>query len=280
MAADQALSFDIVLASGLFVTATPTSYSDIFWAVMGGGGSAFGVVTSVTVKTFPDSTYTGAVIQFGAGENQTTFWNGVGSFHKYAATFAENDLYAYYEVSNLGSRLFNLKPLLGRGKTVDEMNAIIAPFLAEMNAEGIQYTCNVTNWPSFWSAYNALFDPEVVGYDFLFGSRLFSKADMTTKVDAVNSALEYVVETGGYVIVSHIVAPEQANNTYNNAVNPFWRSNVLFPIVSTFMSADMTASQIAASLDAHTNNYVARLRNVTPSWGTYLNEVHHWKGMC
>lgn len=132
---------------------------------------------------------------------------------------------------------------------------------------------NVKNWPSFWTAYNALFDPEVVGYDFLFGSRLFSKSDMTTKSEAVNSALEYVVETGGYVIVSHIVAPEQANNTDDKAVNPFWRSNVLFPIISTFMSADMTSSQIAASLDAHTNNYVATLRNVTPSWGTYLNEV-------
>ena len=276
MAADQALSFDIVLASGLFVTATPTSYTDLFWAVMGGGGSTFGVVTSVTVKTFPGSTYTGAVIQFGAGENQTTFWNGVGAFHENAATFAENDLYAYYEVSNLGSRLFNLKPLFGRGKTVAEMNDIIAPFLAALDGYGIQYTCNVTNWPSFWTAYNALFDPEVVGYDFLFGSRLFSKSDMTTKVDEVTLALEYVVETGGYVIVSHIVAPGQANNTYNNAVNPFWRSNVLFPIVSTFLSADMTAAETTAALDAHTNNYVARLRNVTPSWGTYLNEVCHF----
>src|SRR5579859_395519 len=106
MAADQGLSVDIVLASGAFVTANPSSYSDLFWAVMGGGGGTFGVVTSVTVKTFPDASYTGAIVQFG-GQDNATFWTGVNAFHKYAASYADQGLYAYYEISNLGSRFFN-----------------------------------------------------------------------------------------------------------------------------------------------------------------------------
>jgi hypothetical protein len=270
MAADQGLSVDIVLASGAFVTASPSSYADLFWAVMGGGGGTFGIVTSVTVKTYPDTSYTGAVIQFG-GQNSAVFWGGVHSFHKYAPTYAAQGLYAYYEISNLGSRFFNLKPLFGKGLTVSQMNTIIAPFLKELAQAGITPTVTVTSYPNFYAAHQGLFDPETVGYDFIFGSRFFSKNDMVSKLDQVNNALQYVVENG-YVAVSHIVAPN-ASVTANNAVNPMWRTNVLFPIISTFMDASMPASLVAQIVSDNTNIYTQKLRDVTPGWGTYLNEV-------
>jgi hypothetical protein len=270
MAADQGLSVDIVLSSGAFVTANPSSYSDLFWAVMGGGGGTFGIVTSVTVKTFPDTTYTGAIIQFG-GQDNATFWTGVHSFHKNAAVYAAKGLYAYYEISNLGSRFFNLKPLFGKGLTVAQMNTVIAPFLADLAQAGIQPTVTVQSYPNFYAAHQGLFDPETVGYDFIFGSRFFSRNDMTNKLDQVNGALQYVVENG-YVAVSHIVAPN-ASVMANNAVNPMWRTNVLFPIISTFLDASMPASLVAQMVSDNTNVYTQKLRNVTPGWGTYLNEV-------
>lgn len=270
MAADQGLSVDLVLASGALVTANPLSYSDLFWGVMGGGGGTFGIVTSVTVKTFPDASYTGAIIQF-SGQDNTTFWKAVRSFHKYSPTYAAQGLYAYYEISNLGSRFFNLKPLFGRGLTVAKMNAIIGPFLTELSQAGITPTVTVTSYPNFYAAHQGLFDPETVGYDFIFGSRFFSKNDIVNKLDQVNNALQYVVENG-YVVVSHIVAPN-ASVTANNAVNPMWRTNVLFPIISTFLDASMPAALVAQIVADNTNIYTQKLRDVTPGWGTYLNEV-------
>jgi FAD/FMN-containing dehydrogenase len=50
MGADQALAFEVVTADGRFVTADESSNSDLFWALRGGGGSTFGVVTSVIVR--------------------------------------------------------------------------------------------------------------------------------------------------------------------------------------------------------------------------------------
>ena len=53
MAADNALRFDVVLANGTAVTASACSNEDLFWALRGGGGGTFGVVTSCTYAAHP-----------------------------------------------------------------------------------------------------------------------------------------------------------------------------------------------------------------------------------
>jgi FAD/FMN-containing dehydrogenase len=53
---DNLLSAQIVLADGRVLTCNSSSYSDLFWALQGGGGGNFGVVTSFTFQTHPVST--------------------------------------------------------------------------------------------------------------------------------------------------------------------------------------------------------------------------------
>lgn len=47
---DNVLQFEVVLANGNLVTADRCSYPDLFWALRGGGGGSFGVVTAVQYK--------------------------------------------------------------------------------------------------------------------------------------------------------------------------------------------------------------------------------------
>jgi FAD/FMN-containing dehydrogenase len=51
-ASDNLISVDVVTAEGKFLTANETEYSDLFWAVRGGGGN-FGIVTSFKFKLHP-----------------------------------------------------------------------------------------------------------------------------------------------------------------------------------------------------------------------------------
>jgi len=51
-ACDNVASYEVVTASGLIVTASPTKYSDLYWALRGGGNN-FGVVTKFNVNAFP-----------------------------------------------------------------------------------------------------------------------------------------------------------------------------------------------------------------------------------
>jgi hypothetical protein len=50
-ACDNVASYEVVTASGLIVTASPTSFSDLFWALRGGGNN-FGIVTKFNLETF------------------------------------------------------------------------------------------------------------------------------------------------------------------------------------------------------------------------------------
>jgi hypothetical protein len=52
-AAGNMLEAEVVLASGEIVTASAVQHPDLFWALRGGGGGTFGVVTRLTLATHP-----------------------------------------------------------------------------------------------------------------------------------------------------------------------------------------------------------------------------------
>ena len=47
---DQIVALEVVLANGRFVTATQLVNTDLYWAMLGGGGGTFGIITSAVVK--------------------------------------------------------------------------------------------------------------------------------------------------------------------------------------------------------------------------------------
>jgi ribonuclease T2 len=50
---DNLVEVELVLANGTLVTASKSQNPELLWALRGGGGSAWGVMTSLTVRTYP-----------------------------------------------------------------------------------------------------------------------------------------------------------------------------------------------------------------------------------
>jgi FAD/FMN-containing dehydrogenase len=59
MAADSVLVFEMVTADGRLVRASANDNSDLYWALRGGGGGSFGIVTGMEIKLYPVSTVFG-----------------------------------------------------------------------------------------------------------------------------------------------------------------------------------------------------------------------------
>lgn len=82
LGADQVLAFQVVTADGRFLTASDDENADLFWALRGGGGSTFGVVSSVTVKTWPQigATVSNFTLATGDDISSETFWQAIRAF--------------------------------------------------------------------------------------------------------------------------------------------------------------------------------------------------------
>jgi FAD/FMN-containing dehydrogenase len=74
---DALVSASVVLPSGDAITATPDDHSDLYWALRGGGGGNFGVVTSFTLRTFPTTDRDVVAVTFPAGSAEQVIlgWN-------------------------------------------------------------------------------------------------------------------------------------------------------------------------------------------------------------
>ncbi|KAL4861793.1 hypothetical protein BDV12DRAFT_203646 [Aspergillus spectabilis] len=93
LAADQVLQWEIIDGNGNFITATrDNKYSDLFWALSGGGGGTYGVVWSMTSKAHPGTPVSGLNLTFtNAGISQDIFYDAVTLSHCSHHTFALGD---------------------------------------------------------------------------------------------------------------------------------------------------------------------------------------------
>lgn len=68
LGADNILEIDVITANGTQVTANSVNNSDLFWAVRGGGGNSWGIITAITYRAhaIPNGGFTEAII----------YWNG------------------------------------------------------------------------------------------------------------------------------------------------------------------------------------------------------------
>ncbi|KAH6626607.1 hypothetical protein B0J18DRAFT_365261 [Chaetomium sp. MPI-SDFR-AT-0129] len=276
--ADTALEFKVITADGALKTANANTNADLFWALRGGGPASFGVIVEATYKTFDDKPSAGVLldIDLNGAADPALFWEGIRIFHSYTTHFVDNGLYVYYELGTAGQNL-HVHPFVGVGKTPAELQAVLQPFLDDLNAAGVPYTSSAANFKTFYDLYQAQFETEVAGNSALTGGWTIAREDVAAEGgnDAVIEAFKTVLGAGSFMI-GHIWSAGHGlpqAEWANSAVHPTFRQVVDKLITIVPVSGNVPLADKAAAQDRLTNVVDAALRKASPNGCAYINEA-------
>jgi FAD/FMN-containing dehydrogenase len=275
MAADHVLGFEVVTPLGDFVTANSTSNQEIFWALRGGGGGTFGVVTSVTIKVYPTMPVAAASWTLDSAKaGKDKFWAATKAFFDRANDHADAGIYGYFLLTPVGEDFkMVMQPFFAPNKTAAQLNAILTPYLSKLTALNIPLAPKITEYKSFYAAWQAEFPLEQgSSIDQIIASRLVPRSNFASETgrNTTFAVVRSTVEEGKTLIAFNMKT--QGSNP-DNAVNPAFRTSVYHIIVATAIDPHLSTADVTAARDKFTNGTMAKWRNITPSSGSYLNEA-------
>ncbi|KAL5315882.1 hypothetical protein ACEPPN_016756 [Leptodophora sp. 'Broadleaf-Isolate-01'] len=273
MGADHIVSLSVVLSSGHYITATPTQNHDLFWSLSGGGGSTFGVVTSVTVKAHPDIPTTALSFSFSTA-TPTQFWAGVRTFFNYFIPFSNAGTYSYFWVLPGSIPTFSMNPFFAPNLTSTQTLSLLKPWLDDLASLGIKITPKPTTYPTYLSAWQASFPQEGVGGDSgCTGSRLFPRSNWLneTLLNATFAAWKGSIDAGLLTINFNFAPTLSAGGDPDNSVNPAWRETVMHSIQIASWGRDADFEEIRRMRNLMSERQRV-WRGVSPGAGAYLGE--------
>ncbi|KAK3297224.1 uncharacterized protein B0H64DRAFT_423479 [Chaetomium fimeti] len=267
LSADNTLEFEVVTAAGEIVTASQAQNTDLYWALSGGGGGNYGVVVSMTVKTFPDAHVSGATLSFYASENPTeSFYGAVDAFHAALPAMVEAGAMTVYFFT---SDFFMIAPLTAYNKTAAEVEAIMAPFLTTLTAMGVKYTSAYSQSATYYEHYDKYFGPLPAGNIQVgiaqYGGRLVPLSAFEANATGMSAVTRYIAEKNvTWIGVGTDVSRFGGGGT--NAVLPAWRAGpIVHATLTTEWSFDPAAwDRMLANQRLMTDDILPRLEAVTP----------------
>lgn len=279
MAADQLLALDVVTADGRFVTATPDHNGDLFWALAGGGGGTFGVVTSVIVKAHPKIPVTTSMISFGSSDTVSVdaFWEGVQAYWDNFQPYIDAKTYSYFWITNFSGRYnFAVAPFYAPHHTVDEVSKLLKPWFDRLRELSIPFEANTTYHETFLSSYETAFGAQDWGvgtWSVVPGVRLLPRAiwEEDKRRDAVFDAIKSIAEAHGTVGGYH--QHPNSPGEIQNSVNPHFRNEASFLVLGAKVAEDATPQELHEAGQTLTFDIIGLLRDLSPEGGAYANEA-------
>jgi hypothetical protein len=274
--ADNVLAFEVVTADGEFVVANSTSHTDLFWALRGGGGSTFGVATSVTVKAHPDLPVTVSRFSFSSKDTgNETFWSAIRSYLDINIANADAGTYTYWMIipSN-GSFTFQFSPFFAPNKTLDQATALLQPWFNKLDNLNITYNPNLTHFPTYYTAWRSSFPLESVQKpNVATASRLFPRGNFATpeKRHELYTHIRSSSENNHVQVHFNMRAIDPSNT--DNAVSSHWRPLVSLSMQSVRWPINSTTAEILRIRNAFQATEMQKWRGISPGAGSYLAEA-------
>lgn len=279
MGVDNVLQVTIVTPEGDLVTANECVHPDLFWAIRGGGGGTFGVVTEVVMKAYPSPTTEAYSfeLQINKPENLTALFDAAAFFWSEIPRLKVAGLSGYSFITGPSLSPSNNWTITGRYAIFNKPNGTAESLFTpiknyfDSQSETVNYGARTSYYPNFFSYWNSTvsFEP-VGGVNSILVSRLLPSQALTSDHTHLRDTIQNI-SLATQTIMFYPVA-NSANKYLNISLNPAWREAVLHTItVSAFLDNATHAEQVAAYQRA-TNELGPQLKSLAPDSGAYFNE--------
>jgi hypothetical protein len=277
--ADQILEAQVVPASGKIVTANACQNSDLFSAILGGGGGTYGIVVSTTVKAYPSTPIVAQVLAMAplTDEIIPEFMDAVTIL--YGAFPALNDGsysgHGSWNVQNYAPVFANFTTGYQHALAVfnqslaaaEALFALTAAKLAPYNGTSLFISTSYLSFPSYASYYAALSGGQsAVGTNAALGSRFLDKAALNGSATALKKALNVPAGFPGQFTSNNVCLVSGGQvfkdaSDPNSGVNPSWRTSYVHHIIARGWTPGTDLATQTAIHNHITYTKVGALRN-------------------
>ncbi|VDC02797.1 unnamed protein product [Peniophora sp. CBMAI 1063] len=276
LAADNTLQYEIVLANGSFVTANEVSNANLFWALRGGGAGSWGVITSITMRTYPafPATLHSAYITFNstnqAAEAMTIHAQHIFDLDVYRA----GQYFNLYNTGVAGQESILWLRTYFANVSGDEAQTAVAPFITDVQAIGATLI-NQTVETVVANDIVANSD-DTGGYNIVLASRLIPETQYRQNTSAIGAAYKTLLDQGILAILGNLVAGGKVaeNANISSAILPKWRTAKTHIILPATWNDTVSPSDAVALQERFFSQNVPVLAAATgeDDSGAYSNE--------
>lgn len=274
MAVDQVVEWEVVDGTGRLLKANPSQNADLYWALSGGGGGTYGIVTSVVVKMYEDMPVTGVQLRFALDmQEPDTFYGAVRMYHELLPNITAAKGVAIVEVTN---DTFLMTPLTLPNSSRSEAIELLAPLVKELEDHGLPYSLNITGHPNWLEYWQTLIkpNPTQLVQNAQYGGWIVPRSVIDENPDGLQSAIREITAEGcTFVGVALNASLPKGDSVARNSILPSWREAAMNVILSTPWPEGAEPGLMRTAAETMTNVCVPALAKLAPEAGAYLNEA-------
>lgn len=159
LGSDNVLEFQVVTADGQLKIANEVANPDLFWALRGGCGGTFGIVTQATIRAYASPKFT--VTKFNINKTDDSWFDGLAYLHSALPDLNDKGVQGYYLI--FPNKFAGIFHTVGSLATVDASKKLWEPVLSKLATfPGIQKESTVatySDYPSYKTYYDATWGP-------------------------------------------------------------------------------------------------------------------------
>ncbi|KAF8129973.1 hypothetical protein EV363DRAFT_1337148 [Boletus edulis] len=264
---DNTLEISVVLSTGQHLITNEYQNSGLFWALRGGGGSTYGIVTSVTYRTYPAVPF--KVWSYQANTtNSTVFPELFEGLLRYQTQFTDVGLGGYGGIINQGITFLYFGPNMTNETLTRTMQPwlnfvqSLAPYGVVSSSETYDFT-----WTDLIDQFVYTNGSGGGGY-VLVTSRMLSRDTLANHTSQIAQALMNCSASFNTVAGGRV---SQFGADFAG-LNPAWRKAVIEAVCAAGWDEDTPSSGLRDTIQQF-RGWIQAIHDAAPNDCAYLNEA-------